>query len=258
MDVRSITPLILTFDEAPNIARTLDKLFWASRIVVVDSGSTDGTLSILQRYRAVEVFHRAFDDFAAQLNFGLTKVESSWVLALDADYEISDELIDELENLTPTDRIAGYDAKFIYRVFGRALRGSLYPPHTVLYRRFLGSYRNEGHAYRLSIEGKTEVLSGRIFHDDRKPLTRWFASQQRYAGLEAHYLLTKPRDELRRSERIRLVGWLAPGLVFLHTLFIKRCVFDGWPGWFYVLQRSLAEIMIAIEIIDRKHRFLSG
>ena len=254
MDVKSITPLIITYDEAPNIARTLDKLVWAHRIVVIDSGSVDGTLSILQRYPAVEVFHRTFDDFAAQLNFGLTKVKTEWVLALDADYQISDELIDELETLAPADRISGYNAEFIYRIFGRALRGTLYPAHIVLYRRLRGSYRNEGHAYRLTLEGETGLLSGKIFHDDRKSLLRWLASQQRYAGIEADYLLSKTNTDLRKSDRVRLMAWPAPFLVFLHTLLIKGCVFEGWPGWLYVLQRTLAEIMIAIVLIDRRLR----
>jgi hypothetical protein len=46
-------------------------------------------------------------------------------------------------------------------------------------------------------------------------------------------------------------------LVFFDTLLIKGCIFEGWPGWLYVLQRTLAEIMIAIEIIDRRLRPVS-
>src|ERR1700733_12689743 len=180
MDVKTITPLVITYNEEANIARTLDRLSWANRVVVIDSGSTDDTLSILRRYPTVEMFSRAFDDFATQLNFGLTKIDTEWVLALDADYEISKELIDEFRTINPEERISGFDTQFTYRVFGRALRGTLYPPHIVLFRKFHGSYRNEGHAYRLTIEGETQRLSGKIFHDDRKPLSRWLSSQQCY------------------------------------------------------------------------------
>src|SRR5262249_57388185 len=84
-----ITPLIITLDEAPNIGRTLDKLGWARRIVVVDSGSTDGTLELLRGYPQVDVVQHPFADFAAQCNFGLTQVATNWVLSLDADYELS-------------------------------------------------------------------------------------------------------------------------------------------------------------------------
>src|SRR5207244_1502325 len=80
----AITPLIITYNEAPNIKRTLEKLGWARRIVVVDSGSTDETVDILQNYRHVEVFRRPFTDFASQCNFGIDQVTSPWVLSLDA------------------------------------------------------------------------------------------------------------------------------------------------------------------------------
>src|SRR5664279_1161432 len=100
-----ITPLIITYNEAPNIRRTLDKLAWARAIVVIDSGSTDETLAMLRNYPQVNVIHHPFADFASQCNFGLTKIASPWVLSLDADYELSDELVAELKSLTPADHV---------------------------------------------------------------------------------------------------------------------------------------------------------
>ena len=50
------------------------------------------------------------------------------------------------------------------------------------------------------------------------------------------------------------MAWPSPILVFLYTLLAKGCILDGWPGWFYVLQRTLAETMIAIELVDRRLR----
>jgi acetyl-CoA C-acetyltransferase len=81
------------------------------------------------------------------------------------------------------------------------------------------------------------------------------ASQQKYAKLEADHLLAAPRAVLRRTDHIRLMGWPAPLLVFFYTLIAKRCILDGWPGWLYVLQRMLAETMIAVEVVDRRLRF---
>src|SRR5262249_53200353 len=161
---------------------------------------------------------------------------------LDADYELSDALLAELKALHPEDEVAGFQARFTYRVYGRPLRGTLYPPRIVLYRRTRAWYRSEGHGHRVSIGGRVESLSGTIYHDDRKPLSRWFVSQQIYARNEADYLLTSHFRNLRRADRIRRMGWPAPILVFLYTLFINRCILDGWPGWFYALQRLFAEI----------------
>jgi glycosyltransferase involved in cell wall biosynthesis len=252
--IEAITPLIITFDEMPNIARTLDKLAWARRIVVVDSGSTDGTLDILARYPQVALFKRAFDSFADQCNFGLSQVESEWVLSVDADYELSDRLIQELSNMRDEQGVAGYRVSFVYRIYGRPLRQTLYPPRTVLYRVRNARYVNRGHGHQVTVCGVVRALRGVIYHDDRKPVSRWLASQQKYASLEADYLLKADAGVLSTSDRLRRLAWAAPIVVFFYVLIVKRCLFDGWPGWFYTLQRTLAECMIALELIDRRFR----
>ena len=252
--LEDITPVIITYNEAPNIARTLDRLVWARRILVIDSGSNDGTVEIVRSYPQAEVVHRPFDDCASQWNFGNSQVSRGWVMSLDADYELSDALEVELRGLRPNEATSGYRAQFVYRIFGRSLRGSLYPPRIVLYRKDKAYYRNEGHTQQLVIAGEVLPLSGVIFHDDRKPLARWVSSQRRYAHQEAEYLLASDRNSLSRVDRIRLAAWPAPLAVLMYTLILKGCLLDGWPGWYYALQRLLAETMLALEIIERRLR----
>jgi glycosyltransferase involved in cell wall biosynthesis len=247
-----ITPLIITYNEEPNIARVLDKLAWARRIVVIDSGSTDETLSIVARNPQVEVVHRPFDTFANQCNFGLTHIRSTWTLSLDADYVLSDALVDELRQLELSGEVAGYSARFVYKVHGRPLRAALYPPRTVLYRTAAASYRDEGHGHRVDIRGAVQRLEASIYHDDRKPLARWLSSQQTYARREADFLLSAPASELRFRDRLRLMLWPAPFAVLIFTLLIKGCILDGWHGWHYAMQRLLAECMLSLELIDRR------
>jgi len=249
-----ITPLIITYNEAPNIGRTLDKLRWAKRIVVIDSGSTDGTVDMLKRYAQVEVLDRPFIDFADQCNFGLSQIRTPWVLSLDADYELSEALVDEMASLRPGDEIAGYSARFVYRIGGRRLRGSLYPPRTVLYRKLGASYCQEGHGHRVSVAGRVRPLSEVIYHDDRKPLSRWVESQRRYARVEAAYLWSHHPGALTRIDRVRRIGWPAPLAILFYTLFVKGCLLSGRAGWYYALQRLIAEALIALEINDRRLR----
>ena len=82
--LEQVTPLIITYNEEANIRRTLSKLTWANKILVVDSGSTDATLDIAKSSDKVEIIHRPFDDCASQWNFGLEHVGTAWVLSLDA------------------------------------------------------------------------------------------------------------------------------------------------------------------------------
>jgi glycosyltransferase involved in cell wall biosynthesis len=250
-----VTPLIITFNEEPNIARVLDKLTWAQRIVVVDSGSTDETLRILTRYPQADIVRRPFDTFANQCNFGLTQVQTPWVLSLDADYVLSDELVEELRQLDLSGDVAGYSARFIYMVHGKALRGTLYPARTILYKTAAARYHDEGHGHRVDVRGAVARLNSPIYHDDRKPLSRWLASQRTYAQREADFLLAASPSDLRPQDRLRLMLWPAPFAALLYALFAKGCILDGWRGWHYALQRLLAECMLSLELLDRR---LSG
>jgi len=252
--LEQITPVILTYNEEANIERTLSRLQWARNIVVVDSFSTDATLSVLARSGRVSLFQRAFDSHAQQWNFAIdaTNLTTEWFLALDADYVLTDEIITELANLKPDPSTNGYSAGFRYCVAGVPLRGTLYPEVTILCRRGNAHYRQDGHTQRVAVQGSVATLASKVFHDDRKPLSRWLASQQHYARLEAEYLLANDKASLNLMDRVRRWGWISPILVFFYTLVAKGCLLDGWRGWFYVLQRTFAELLIALEIIDRR------
>ncbi|MTJ07909.1 glycosyltransferase family 2 protein [Anabaena sp. UHCC 0204] len=247
---KNLTPLILTYNEAPNINRTLEKLNWVNRVVVIDSYSTDETLEILSSYPQVEVFQRKFDSFASQCNYGLGKISSEWVLSIDADYVLTDDLINEIKKLSIKSDIDSYSVRFKYCVFGKPLRGTLLPPRKVIYRREKAIYQDDGHSHRVIVEGKSEQLSAYIHHDDRKPLSRWLWAQDRYMILESKKLLATPNHELSLGDRIRKKKILAPLIILVYCLIIKGGILDGWHGWYYTFQRVLAEIFLSIHLIE--------
>lgn len=98
---------IITFNEAKIIKQCLEKLNWADEILVVDSGSTDDTVAICESFGAKVVYH-AFENFGAQKQFALDQTANDWVLSLDADEVLSDELIDEIKNLNLENEYKGY------------------------------------------------------------------------------------------------------------------------------------------------------
>ena len=252
--LKNITPLILTFNEAPNIARTLQRLSWADDVVIVDSCSTDDTRLVAKRqHPGVRIFDRPFTTLAEQWTFGLreTDIKTEWVLALDADYVLTEALISELQQLTPADDVNGFRASFTYCVHGRPLQGGVYPPVVVLYRRARARYAQDGHAQRVQVEGRIAPLTAPILHDDRKPLAHWFWSQARYMKLEADKLLSAPSASLSVVDRVRKLLIVAPPAMFVYCLVYKRGLLDGWPGLHYALQRAVAEMILSLYLVDR-------
>jgi len=251
-----ITPVILTYNEAPNIGRTLEQLCWAHDIVVVDSFSKDETLEIVSGFPQVRVFQREFDSHAAQWNFALneTAVSSEWVLALDADYILTSSSIEELKGLSPEADVRGYSATFVYCINGHALRGSAYPPVTVLYRRARAFYRQDGHTQRVVVDGLVNSLSAPILHDDRKPLSHWLQSQARYMRIEAGKLLELDAGSSSWSDCIRKMRFVAPFVMLFYCLIVKRAVLDGRAGLYYVFQRAVAEFILSLFLVEHDLR----
>lgn len=251
--LNQVTPLLITLDEEPNLPRTLAALSWARRIVVVDSGSSDGTLDLLRSQSNVVVLSREFDAFAAQCEHGLRNaVETEWVLSLDADHVVTPALVEELRTLAPAPEVHGYRIGFAYCIRGKPLRGSLYPPRSLLFRKDYGRHVDDGHGHHVDVRGRVEALRSHLLHDDRKPFSRWLQAQRSYAAAEASKLLATRNGDLSLADRVRKIPYLAPPLVFFYCLVVKRGILDGYRGLLYAGQRALAELILSIQLLNAR------
>lgn len=251
---RQVTPIVLTYNEAPNIGRSLERLQCFDEVLIVDSGSTDETLAIVAGFPNTRVMRRPFDSFAGQWNFAIRHggIKTEWVLAMDADYSLTDAFLAELDALAPSQDTLAYRIAFDYCIFGRKLSATLYPPIIALYRHQQVHYIQDGHCMRAQVTGQVGELTSRVRHDDRKPLSRWLASQVKYATQEADLLLSKPASELRIQDRLRRMIVITPWLVPLYCLTFGRGALDGWAGIYYALQRAVAEAMLSLTLMERR------
>ncbi|HYW08351.1 MAG TPA: glycosyltransferase family 2 protein [Longimicrobium sp.] len=199
-----ITAIVLTWNEADNLEPCLASLAWVDELFVVDSGSTDATLAIAERFGA-RVVHHDFATHSAQWAWALGElpITHPWVLGLDADQRVTPELAAELAERFPTpDGPADVDGCFVKRrqIFrGKWIRHGGYYPKYLLKLFRLGAVTFDAadlmdhHFY---VAGPTAKLRHDIVEDNRKEhdITFWIDKHNRYARLHA------------REERMRRAG----------------------------------------------------
>jgi glycosyltransferase involved in cell wall biosynthesis len=244
--------LILTKNEEPNLKRVLDKLTWLEKVVILDSFSTDATLEIAASYPNTMLVQRAFDTHGVQWNYGLSLLDSAWVLTMDADYVLPDDFIAETKEYVTSGHNAAYESNFKFLVFGKPLLKDNTTPRPVLFQKSLCSYFDDGHTQRLHVNGQTGTYQSQILHDDRKSLSRWLSNQDGYAIKECNKLVASNGKGLPISAKIRKSKIFAPFIVFFYSLFVKGLILNGWRGWHYTLQRTMVEIILALRIIEEE------
>lgn len=247
----SITPLIITYNEEANLARALDSLAWARRVMVLDSGSTDNTKEIALRYSNVEWHTRAFDRFKEQTEYGIyeTGIATEFVLALDADMAVSSDFIAECEAKFLPARYSAGLFSFDYRVQGKSLAGSIYGTHLRLFKRDEVSVLQIGHGHKFAVKGAIYDFKSKLIHDDRKPLERWIASQITYSRVEFDKIKRPDaqlwRDKLRRSALMPIVAGL---IAYVRA----GGVFRGAAAAHYAYERATYESLLALRLLSAR------
>lgn len=253
-----LTAILLTQDEEMNIADCLGSLDWVEDVVLVDSGSTDSTLSLAKRVRPdVRVFNHAFKDFGDQRNWALdhTDPRHDWVLFLDADERSTGAFSKAVEEaIMNPGACVGYflAARNYFR--GRWLkRVTLYPSWQLrLLKRGEVRFQREGHGQREVTTGTLERLEEPYDHYPlSKGLEEWRRRHEAYAAAEVDLLERLAGEPLKPAEllagnplvRRRCLKRLAarvgfrPFFKFVYLFILRLGFLDGRAGFAYCMLR---------------------
>lgn len=229
MSSMPLTLLVLTHNEAGNIARCLDSVPFASEKLVIDSGSEDDTVAIAQAHGAT-VVHQDWLGFGPQRNFASTCASHHWILVLDADEYLSPELADELQHGLPSCMASDAAVGILRRrtlYMGAPMRW--YRPMVAerkarIYHRDRARWSNARVHESLRWDGRAEEYTAPLEHLHNPTLAHKQLKVLRYAEL-------KCRDWLDQRRPVR--SWLTP-LVYLSTFVkdyvLRLAMLDGWRG----------------------------
>ncbi|QMU64706.1 MAG: glycosyltransferase [Flavobacteriaceae bacterium] len=223
--MKKITTIIPTLNEEERVGNALKSVEFADEIIVIDSFSTDRTLAIVKETKAI-LLQRKFDDFSSQKNYAIHHASHDWILWLDADEVISDDLRKEvITTLKDPKDFAGF---YIYRTFffmKKALRFSG-TQNDKLIRLFNKKYcRYEGVVHeKIKTDRKLGVLNHRILHYSYIGFNRYIEK------LELH---SKLRSEELYKKGLLLTPYhfiIKPLARFIKHYFIKLGFLDGFQG----------------------------
>ncbi|MET0289453.1 MAG: glycosyltransferase family 2 protein [Pseudoxanthomonas sp.] len=223
-----LSACIIAFNEVDRIGDCLASLAFCDEVIVVDSGSTDGTRELAERMGA-KVLCRPFDGFRSQKQFAVDQAAHDWVLCLDADERVDPTLRAsiEIERRTRFSRAPGYRFARLSEYYGRFLRhGNAYPDHVLrLFDRRRGGWRGDREIHEaVSIDGAVATLTGDLLHHPYRSFLQLLEKKQRYARMMAEY-------EFSRGKRASLAKLIvSPAWRFWRGWLLRGGFLDGWPG----------------------------
>jgi glycosyltransferase involved in cell wall biosynthesis len=282
--VAPVSVVVLTYNEERNLAACLESVAgWAARMFVVDSGSTDRTISIANQFGA-EVFSHTFESHARQWQWALSTLplDHVWVLALDADQALTAQLREDialkLPRWTGSDAPAGayVNRRQIFR--GRWIRhGGYYPKYLLkLFRRDAVSIDvgdRVDHHFRVA--GQTAILDGDLIEDNlnENDISNWIAKHNRYAALQASEEEARSREASRGGrffgtpddctlwqKRVwnRLPLYVRPFAYFFYRYAIRLGFLDGKEGFIFHFMQALWYRLLVDINRDEQRRTAGG
>jgi glycosyltransferase involved in cell wall biosynthesis len=183
-----ISVVVITLNEADRMSALLKSAAFADEVIVVDSGSTDGTQQICSAGGARVVAH-PWQGYAAQKQYALELASFEWIINLDADERISDSLAAELQKTiqhAPPD-VFGFSMPRLSRYLGTWIRhGGWYPDRKIrMVRKGRGQWKGGGLHEKLEVSGKVQPLSGPILHEVYRNISDQVMTINRFSDVYA-------------------------------------------------------------------------
>ncbi len=221
-----ISVFLITFNEAAQIERVLSSVAWADEVIVLDSGSTDGTTDICARMGA-QLHHQEWLGYSAQKAAALARCSNTWCLNIDGDEIVSEALAAELRDWSYCDDISAVEIPINDSILGKTLHALSRKRRIVrFFRAAEVEYPSDRTVHEnLRIRGNVVRAKNSLYHLGYDDPIIYFAKQVKYAKLRAE-------DKFRAGERGSLVKLCLVGpYSFIRTYILSRLLLSGRAGF---------------------------
>lgn len=220
---------IITLNAESQLAECLASAAFADEILVVDSGSMDGTVALATAMGA-RIAHQDWLGYGPQKQFAVTAAHHDWVLCLDADERVTPELRQAIERELEAPHHQAYRFARCNRFLGRYLRhGEGYPDWSLrLFHRRHGRWSDDPVHEKVIPDGSVGTLAGDLLHDSAESLATYLAKQNRYTTLAADAALAAGC----RSDPVKLM--ISPLVRFFKFFVLRQGFRDGLPGLVHI------------------------
>ena len=229
------------------IERTLKRVEWCDEIIIVDSGSTDKTLEICKKYTK-KIFYRDFDGYGSQKHFAVEKTSNNWVLSVDADEVLSNELIAEMKNIFRQKEISfvGFEVPFSTAFMGKQLKfgSTRNEKHLRLFNKTYGNFNLDKVHEKIILKGKTSCLKQKIEHYTYKDLKDFFAKMNNYSTLiaEKYYKNGKKESYIK--------AYFKFPFSFLQSYVLRLGILDGFAGFVWAIFFAFYHSVKYIKLVE--------
>lgn len=247
-----ISVFIIAHNEVDRIARTIESVRdWVSEVVVIDSGSTDGTMSLAQSMGARVLFH-AWEGYGLQKRFGEEQCHNDWLLSLDADEEVTPELAREIQDLFSDGKgplMAGYVLQIRDLLPGETkLAPGAHTNYVLrLYNRKEGRYSDSPvHDSVLIEKALTMMLKHPVLHRSFRNLPHAMDKMNRYTTAQAENLQVKGM----RFAVLRL--YLEFPVAFFKGYVLRLYFLRGRRGFIYAMTYAFTRFVRVAKYLENR------
>lgn len=239
-----ISAVILTKDEETNIKRCLESVSWCDEKIVIDDYSQDQTTKTAKSQGAKVYLRHLNDDFAGQRNYGLSCAKGEWVLFIDADEEVSENLAKEIKQIVGKREFSGFYIKRQDWFGERWLKHGDRPKNDLgggliklLRLGRAGEWKGRVHEVWV-IEGDIGELKSPLFHYPHQTITEFIKSVDYFSTLQAKSFY----EEGKRSSLGQIIFY--PLGKFIQNYILRGGFLDGMPGFVTAMMMSLHSFLV--------------